>query len=143
MTFLEFRHALDRNPDAMMHWMLPDGSFVPAHYHVTEVGMLRKDFIDCGGTVRSTVACVLQIWVANDFAHRLPAAKLRAIIDVARSLLQSDDLPMEVEYDTGVISRYPVSGVACMPSGLLFHLDAKHTACLAPERCGVAGPDCC
>jgi hypothetical protein len=33
--------------------------------------MTVKEFIDCGGTVRSTNACVLQVWVANDVDRRL------------------------------------------------------------------------
>ena len=28
---------------------LENGSFVPEHFHVTEVGMITKNFIDCGG----------------------------------------------------------------------------------------------
>ena len=52
---------LSENPAAAVHLMLPDHSFVPAHFHVTEVGRVHKDFIDCGGTVRSTTACVLQV----------------------------------------------------------------------------------
>jgi len=31
---------------------LPNGDFVPKHFHVTEVGCITKNFIDCGGTVR-------------------------------------------------------------------------------------------
>jgi len=27
---------------------LENGSFVPEHFHVTEVGMVTKNFIDCG-----------------------------------------------------------------------------------------------
>ncbi|MEI7863404.1 MAG: DUF6428 family protein, partial [Planctomycetota bacterium] len=38
--------------------MLPDKSFVPAHFHITEVGRVQKDFIDCGGTVRSATTCL-------------------------------------------------------------------------------------
>ena len=29
-----------------------DGIEVPAHFHVTEVGLITKHFIDCGGVVR-------------------------------------------------------------------------------------------
>ena len=61
MTVKEFGRVLEDNPGVTMHWMLPDKSFVPAHCHITEVGKLRKDFIDCGGTVRSTTACLLQV----------------------------------------------------------------------------------
>ena len=28
---------------------LPNGELVPNHFHVTEVGQITKDFIDCGG----------------------------------------------------------------------------------------------
>jgi len=143
MTVQEFRAALAAHPDARMHWMLPDKSFVPAHYHITEVGRVRKDFIDCGGTVRSTTSCVLQVWVANDLDHRLETTKLAGIMGVAAGLLGSDDLPVEVEYEEGVISQYPVGGMEVTPSGLLFHLGTKHTACLAPEKCKVGDSGCC
>jgi len=33
--------------------------------------------------------------------------------------------------------------VEVTPSGLLFHLGTKHTACLAPEKCGVNSGGCC
>lgn len=29
-------------------FQLPNGSFVPNHFHVTEVGKVSKHFIDCG-----------------------------------------------------------------------------------------------
>jgi hypothetical protein len=32
---------------------LPNGTLVQPHFHVTEVGRITKDFIDCGGKVRS------------------------------------------------------------------------------------------
>jgi hypothetical protein len=143
MTVKEFCRALESNPDVKMHWMLPNKSFVPAHYHITEVGKVQKDFIDCGGTVRSSTACVLQVWVANDEDHRLETTKLAGIMRVAGPLLQTDDLPMEVEYEQGVISQYPIGGMEVTPSGLLFYLGTKHTACLAPEKCGVDGTGCC
>ena len=143
MNVRELCQALESHPAARMHWMLPDRSFVPAHYHITEVGRVRKDFIDCGGTVRSTQSCLLQVWVADDVDHRLETTKLAAIMRVAAGLLGSDDLPVEVEYEAGVISQYPLGGVEVTPSGLLFHLGTKHTACLAPEKCGVGGSGCC
>jgi hypothetical protein len=107
------------------------------------VGRLRKDFIDCGGTVRSQTSCLLQVWVASDVDHRLETTKLASIMRIAGPLLQTDDLPVEVEYEEGVISQYPIGGVELTPAGLLFHLGTKHTACLAPEKCGVDGTGCC
>jgi hypothetical protein len=31
-----------------VNFQLPDGSFVPEHFHVTEVGLITRHFIDCG-----------------------------------------------------------------------------------------------
>jgi hypothetical protein len=107
------------------------------------VGRVQKDFIDCGGTVRSTKACVLQVWVANDVDHRLETTKLAGIMEIAAPLLHSEELPVEVEYEQGVISQYPIGGMEVTPSGLLFYLGTKHTACLAPEKCKVGDTGCC
>lgn len=139
MTVADLRRVLAAHPAASLHVMLPDGAFVPSHFHVTEVGRVQKDFIDCGGTTRSAMSCVLQLWVADDTAHRLDATKLSAILKLGDRVLQSDALPVEVEYDGGVISQYPLGGIEVTPRGLLLCLGAKHTDCLAPDRCGVGG----
>ena len=143
MTIRELENALRQQPNANVRFILPDGGLSPAHAHVTEVGRVDKRFIDCGGTVRSTKACVLQVWVANDVDHRLETTKLASIMRIASPLLESDDLPVEVEYEEGVISQYPVGGMEVTPSGLLFYLGTKHTACLAPEKCKVGDTGCC
>lgn len=139
MTVGQLRRALRTAPDAPLHAMLPSGEFVPDHFHVTEVGKVRKDFIDCGGTVRSTTTCAVQVWVANDLDHRLHAGKLAKIFDAAAALLGSDELPVEIEYETEALSLYPLGGVEETPAGLLLVLGPKHTACLAPDKCGVGG----
>ena len=143
MTVAEFHRLLLAHPEEKMHWMLPDKSFIPTHYHITEVGRLQKDFIDCGGPVRSLTSCLLQIWVANDTEHRLETTKLATIMQIAKPLLKSDDLPVEVEYEEDVVSQYPVASAEITPAGILFYLGTKHTACLAPEKCGVDGTGCC
>ncbi|MFZ4732480.1 MAG: DUF6428 family protein [Pirellulales bacterium] len=143
MTIKQFRDLLGAHPGVAMHWMLPDRSFVPVHYHITEVGRVQKDFIDCGGTVRSQASCLLQIWVANDTDHRLETTKLAQIMEVAAPILGSDDLPVEVEYEEGRVSQYPLGAAEVTPAGLLFSLGTRHTACLAPEKCGVDGSGCC
>src|SRR3954464_7736414 len=145
MNLDAFLAVLSGNPGAAVHLMLPDQSFVPAHFHVTEVGRVHKDFIDCGGTVRSATSCVLQVWVADDRDHRLDTTKLAAVMRLGGPLLKPADLPVEVEYEDGRVSRFPVSAAEVTPSGVLLHLGSKHTACLAPDRCGVeeAGPSGC
>lgn len=133
--------ALSRNPDSAITLQLPDGSAVPAHFHVTEVGRVRKDFIDCGGTVRSWSRCVLQVWVADDVDHRVSPAKLAKIIGLAGPAILGDaagDLEVEVEYDVGVITQFPLVAAESRNGSLVLRLGGKHTACLATDRCGVA-----
>ena len=142
MTVRQLRKILEENPGANMHWMLPDRTFVPDHYHITEVGRVQKDFIDCGGTVRSKKSCTLQVWVADDTEHRLETDKLSKIMEAAQTILGDDDLPVEVEFEDGTISQYPIGGMEITPKGPLFYLGLKHTECLAPEKCGV-GKGCC
>jgi hypothetical protein len=68
------------------------------HFHITEVGHVQKDFIDCGGTRRATSSCVLQAWVAkNDEEHSLQAGKLAKIWKLADKILPSGELLVEVE----------------------------------------------
>ena len=143
MNVNEVQNLLAAHPGEKMHFMLPDKSFVPAHFHITEIGRVRKDFIDCGGTVRSATTCLLQVWVAHDVDHRLETTKLAKIMEIAQPLLGSDQLPVEIEYEGEAISQYPLGGAESTPAGLLVYLGSKHTACLAPEKCGVGGTGCC
>ena len=142
MKLSELRAVLAQAPEAGLHLMLPGGEFVPAHFHVTEVGRVQKDFIDCGGTKRSAVTCLLQVWIAQDVDHRLTTSKLDAILKLAAPLLKSEELPVEVEYERESVSQFPVGGAEITPAGVLLHLGTKHTECLAPDRCGV-GAACC
>ena len=146
MTVETLMNALTKHAGQSLHLMLPSGEFVPAHFHVTEVGRVQKDFIDCGGTKRSTTSCLLQVWVAGDTDHRLDSTKLARIIEMSKPLLQSTSLPVEVEYEAGVVSQYPIGSIEVTPSGLLLNLGTKHTACLAMDKCGVgdcADTTCC
>ena len=135
--------TLCRNHDKPLLIMLPNGEFVPENFHVTEVGKVTKQFIDCGGTERETIACVLQVWVANDVDHRLKSNKLAKILELAEPLVGATNghLPVEIEYGSEYVSQYPLGDVEVTPGGLLFVLGAKKTACLAPDKCGVIG--CC
>ena len=66
---------------------LPNGELVPNHFHVTEVGKITKNFIDCGGTVRKEEVVNFQLWDANDYDHRLHPEKLVHIIELSESCL--------------------------------------------------------
>lgn len=137
MILKTFLTLLGEHPDASLQMILPGKNAVPAHFHVTEVGRVQKDFIDCGGTVRSETTCVMQVWVANDVDHRLNTSKLSRIFESSLPLLQTTDMPIEVEYETETASRYVVSDANASASAIVLNLGAKHTECLAPDRCGV------
>lgn len=141
MNLKELTKVLEDNKDTALYIMLPTGDFVPDHFHVTEVGKVQKDFIDCGGTVRRSVFCTLQAWTAHDVEHRLVAGKLAKILKLGEKVLGTDDLPVEVEYGADVASHYLLSDVEVTPKGLLFVLVGKQTDCLAPDKCGVT--KCC
>lgn len=111
---------------------LPDGSFVPEHFHVTEVGVVTKNFIDCGGTVRNEKVANFQLWDANDFEHRLKPQKLMNIIALSEKVLGMEDLEIEVEYQGSTIGKYGLDY-----NGADFLLTSKQTACLAADSCGI------
>jgi len=115
-----------------LHFYLPDGKAIPAHFHITEIGVVTKNFIDCGGKVREEKVASLQLWEANDFDHRLSTEKLSGIIALAESKLGLEDLEIEVEYQAGTIGKF---GLEFKDGNFL--LTNKHTACLALEDCGI------
>jgi hypothetical protein len=79
-------------------FQLPNGKLVASHFHVTEVGKITKDFIDCGGKVRSETVINFQLWEENDYDHRLHPEKLINIIELSEKRFKFDDLEIEVEY---------------------------------------------
>ena len=70
-----------------LNFKLEDGTFVPGHFHVTEVGKITKNFIDCGGTVRTEEVVNFQLWSADDYDHRLHPEKLISIIELSEKVL--------------------------------------------------------
>lgn len=125
--------------EAAVRFQLPSGQLIPDHFHVTEVGRVDKDFIDCGGTRRKASSCLLQTWTADDVEHRLAASKLARILKLASPVLGSDDLPIEVEYGPKVAAQYIVGDVVSSSQAVTFVLNGKQTDCLAKDQCGVGG----
>ena len=115
-----------------VNFNLPDGTMVPEHFHVTEVGLITKNFIDCGGTVRNESVVNFQLWDANDFEHRLKPQKLLNIIELSEKVLGIGDFEIEVEYQSKTIGKYDLDF-----NGKDFVLLNKKTACLAQDQCGI------
>lgn len=111
---------------------LPNGTLVPQHFHVTEVGKITKHFIDCGGTVRHEEVANFQLWNANDYNHRLHPEKLLNIIKLSEKVLEIGDLEIEVEYQGTTIEKFGLDF-----EGENFILTSKQTDCLAKDNCGI------
>lgn len=130
MRLSEFKAALKQITN--LHFELPDGNRVPAHFHVTEVGLISRHFIDCGGKERFEKSVNFQLWLATDYDHRLSPSKLLSIIDLSAGVLKSEDPELEIEYQGNTIGKYQVSF-----DGTRFHLLNTKTACLASDQCGI------
>lgn len=138
MTIKELKALLRDNPGKSIQMsMLVNRLSVPAHFHVTEVGHVLKNFVDCGGTIRRHESCLIQVWVADDKEHRIDTTKLLGIISKASDFI-SDDLPVEVEYGD-VATQYRLGEAQTTKTMVLFYLEPRHTQCLAPEKCGPMG----
>ena len=115
-------------------FQLPNGTFVSSHFHVTEVGKVTKDFIDCGGKVRNETVINFQLWEQNDYDHRLHPDKLINIITLSEKMFMFEDLEIEVEYQgEETIGKYNLDF-----DGINFLLTPKVTACLTIDACGIS-----
>ena len=135
MKLSELKKVLGENGDKEIRFVLPIGSKIPPHAHVTEVARIEKRFVDCGGTFRTESVCRLQVWFQNDTDHRLSAGKLLSILDKANSFLGKDDLEVDVEYEAPFISQFPIESLDVAGDSLNFQLGIKRTACLAEDKC--------
>ena len=115
-----------------INFIKPNGELVPKYFHITEVGLTTKNFIDCGGTIREEKYVNFQLWEANDIDHRLAPIKLLNIIDLSEKALGIKDLEIEIEYQAATIGRYGLEF-----NGKYFLLTNKQTNCLAQDKCGI------
>ena len=131
MTLSEIKKHL-KNLDTIA-FVLPDGSLVPSHFHVTEVGKTTKHFIDCGGTVRQEKKVNFQLWNANDYDHRLHPEKLIHIIELSEDIFNLKDLEIEVEYQ----GEQSIQKFGLDYQNGQFLLTSTQTNCLAKDKCGI------
>ena len=145
MTIADLKTTLTSHPGKSVTFQLPDGEKIPPHFHVTDVGFVKKEFIDCGGKIRTEGKCLLQIWVATDVDHRVESDKLAAILKHGAPVLPTDALPVEIEYNHPGLTHFPLDHVEENDGGLTLHLVNNHTDCLAKDVCGIPaeGDDAC
>lgn len=130
MKLNEFKKAL--STVEILQFITSTGQIVPAHFHVTEIGKVTKQFIDCGGQYREEQVVRFQLWTADDHDHRLAADKLTKIVALGEEKLGLGDWDIEVEYQGLTIGKYSLDF-----DGISFHLVNTTTACLASDSCGI------
>jgi len=130
MNLNTFFEHLDEVDD--LTFVLPNGTHVPPHFHLTEVALVTKKYVDCGGTQREEQVISFQLWSADDYDHRLAPCRAYGIIERAQEALGFNNLEVEVEYQSDTIGRYGLDF-----SHGRFLLTAKQTDCLAKDKCGI------
>jgi hypothetical protein len=130
MTYNELLQAVESTNQ--LRFFDSSGNLVPAHAHLTEVALIRKHFIDCGGTERRQESVSLQLFVAGDTDHRLAPSKLSTILKVAIQQLGLRNEEVFIEYQQESLSTFGLRF-----DGTSFHLTPLFTNCLASDSCGI------
>ena len=137
MDLKTFCQILDQSGELHLCFVISPGEQIAPHFHVTEIGKVNKDFVDCGGIRHKVESCVLQTLVANDTDHRLSAKTLAGIVRLADKLDIDKSSEVEVELQGRSIETWRIADHAFSATELRFTLQTKSTACLAPDRCGI------
>ena len=135
MTLKEFKGSLENRSE--LSFIIENGIKIPAYFHITEMGVKTKHFMDCGGIMRKDSKITFQLWTSDDYEHRLSSYKLSAIIKKAEKLINEnlDNLEIEMEYQDYTIGIYSVN-----LKDNQYILQPTLSDCLAKESCGIDEP---
>ena len=135
MTLKEFKSSLENRKE--LSFIIENGIKIPAYFHITEMGVKTKQFMDCGGVMRKDSKITFQLWTSDDYDHRLSSYKLSGIIKKAESLIKEelDNFEIEMEYQDYTIGIYSVNLIDDK-----YILEPTLTDCLAKEACGINEP---
>ena len=135
--------ALNRHPGMFIRFVLPDGDYIPGHAHVTEVGHVVRNFIDCGGQTGQEEKVVLQTHIGRDTEHRLDSDRFAKILQLSERVLPNDRLDVQVEYDCCVVAQYPIAEARLEGEHVDLLLSRGRTQCRAIERQESATEEAC
>ncbi len=130
MKLSQFKNHLETVDQ--IHFVLPNGTKIPSHFHITEVGMTTKQFTDCGNTFRISKTATFQLWTSIDFHHRLEPKKILSIINATEKMFAGEDLDIEIEYQQETIGKFGLEF-----NNNEFVLTNTKTDCLAKDNCGI------
>ena len=151
MTLHDLQVVLEANSKRLPRFILPNGDYIPQHAHVTEVGHVVRNFIDCGGLPGKEEKVVLQTHVGDDIDHRLRSDRFAQILRLGNRVIPSADFDVDVEYDCCVVAQYPIAEATADGGHLNLILRRGRTQCRARERreggtadgCCVTSATCC
>ena len=129
MKLSEFKLYLKNSKK--VEFQLPNGNYVPPHFHVTEVGLNSKKFIDCGRNIRNSKKVNFQLWSADDYNHKISPKKLLNIIEISEETFLLEDLEIEIEFQQSTIGVFDLDY-----KNDVFQLVNKKTDCLDKQKCG-------
>ena len=137
MKLYEFVNILRSSGDKEIIIRKTPLDIVPQNFHITEIGNVSKDFVDCGGVRRKLEYCAMQVWVADDINHRLKASKLLGILEKGLEFIDENNI-VNFEIQENTISLYELFGVTVGNNGTIcLEVAKKQTNCLAPDKCGI------
>jgi hypothetical protein len=134
MTLRDLQDTLEKYPNTFPRFVLPDGDYIPGHAHVTEVGHIVRNFIDCGGMTGKEEKVLLQTHVGDDTDHRLRSDRFSRILQLGTRVLPHAELDVDVEYDCCVVAQYPIAEARRKGEYLDLMLQRSRTQCRARER---------
>lgn len=131
MKLSEFKKHLEKTNEFQIQ--LPNGNFVPKHFHITEMGIINKKYTDCGNTFREENYFTFQLWYSVDTWHQLTSEKVLKIISGIEKNTNVGDNDILVEYqDENTIGKFGLEF-----NGENFELTPTKTTCLAQDNCGI------
>lgn len=138
ISFETFSNALKNNPDKELNFYLPDSERIPQHFHITDVGSVVRNFIDCGGQTRTEQYVQIQLWLGADTDHRLTTDTADKILQQSQPVLNLlPDLShseVMIEYKRDLISQYPIESIKETGTEINVFLGNLDTQCLAALR---------
>lgn len=155
MNFENVKNILAENPSKSITFTLPNGEKVPASFHITDLGVVQKHLIDCGGQTRTEEQVHLQLWTGKDVDHRVTTDTANFILDQSQSVIDRIKDPKSAEvlveyqldwHDMPVFSLFTINDMQASEDQVSITLGTIQTTCLAAERsnseCGVS-EGCC
>ena len=149
LSYQEFISLLQKNSDLLLTFYLPDKQKISEHFHLTEVGFVQGNFVDCGGVGRIEKSVQLQLWLGKDKAHFInPEAFLKILKIVEQKNPDATSYynkKLLIEYDHGTVIRYEIGSYQIRNGYLEFFLTSQKTECRAMSRaaCGQKQSACC